>query len=190
MFLLLSSGLLIGCEDDETPIDPFANAIKHGSIVVTLSGIGPDGNPFSETVDYKYMPELSFEYSIANPAFEDSNGIVFTIKRRATAIDEIGAGGYWAEAILYANHDASEPTFPIKQLSVSMNVLDEESRGYFEVSANFTTGTISDYHYDANTGELKFKMLSALPQEDHNLSGDLLLTAEVDVTVFKYIMGS
>ena len=185
--LLLILVNLMSCQEDDTPVDPFLEATQYGNVVVTLSGTDPSGNPFSETVDYKYMPEMSFYYSIANPAFEDPNGVVFVVKRRATAIDEIGVGGYWAEIVLYANHDTAAPVFPVHQIVVSMSVMDEDSREYFEASEIFTTCTISDYSYDANTGKLKFKMTSTLPDQENNLPGDLTLAAEVDVTVFKQI---
>ncbi len=185
--LIFAIAFLASCDDDESPVDPFSDLTKYGSIVITMSGTDPDGNSFSKTLDYKYMPEFSFQYSLANPGFENPDAVVFSLKRKSSVLDPISSGDYWAEITLVADNSGSTQTFPNQRLLVAANILNEESREYFEVRADTFSAEISNYTYNQTSGKLKFTMTSTVAEQDHNLSGNLLITAEVDVTVFTQV---
>lgn len=186
-FLIATTTVFMSCDDDDSPVDPFSDLTKYGSIVITMSGTDPDGNSFSKTIDYMYMPEFSFQYSLANPGFENPDAVVFSLKRRSSVLDPVSSSDYWAEITLVADNSGSTQTFPNQRLLVAANILNEESREYFEVRADTFSAEISNYTYNQTSGKLKFTMTSTVTEQDHNLSGDLLITAEVDVTVFTQV---
>lgn len=176
--------VLASCEEDNPMVDPLEEAKKYGNIVITLSGLAPDGTSFTHTMDYKYMTEFNYSNSSWG-----SNGDItgFHILRKADVVQYAG-NGYYAELFLTLNESGTEPVFITRLINISTSVLTDNNE-YFEFGHEFypDANEVMDYSFDEETGKLKVKLTATLTEEE-NSNGypyDLFLTAEVDVTVFK-----
>lgn len=190
LFMLTVVLLGSGCDDDDAPVDPFEDLTKNGNVVISMSGEDPQGQPFSAVVDYKYMPDGSFQTSRVNPAFGDENGVVFSINRKLNILERSGSSDYWVDVVLAASTTNGTVTFPNQYISFAASVLDPDTRSFFEVRALSNETSVSDYSYNPATGELKFTLTATVPDLDHNLSGDLSVTVDVDVIVFSQVNAS
>lgn len=158
----------------------FDDAVKYGTITVSMNGKRPDGVAFNKTVKFAYA-STNLDYSSISI---DENSVYSSVARFELFNNISELNDSYAAASFY------QETEDYEYFSFEQNIyISGDDRKYFNLQANFDSdeldNQITDYSYNATTGALKYKF-SFTSLADYNSSGnDLVITGEVNAIVFE-----
>ena len=180
----ITSFLFTGCSSEDDDPDP---ATRLGSIKATFIGTRRDGLAFNHSTEYKFTdggtsnPQTSswFE-TIVNDRLQRN---IYVYRRAGSPSSEDMAGFSLSER-------DGEVSFRILDAATTI-VADD--RTYFRVNfyspsaSNAFEPVMSDYVFNAATGELRFKYSFRFAKDDVNNStgNDMQITLDVNVLLYK-----
>ncbi len=178
LMLALSAFSFSSCDDDEKVIG-LDDSAKYGNIKLKFDGERPDGEDFTETVNFRFLPANGPDGS--STVSEDGDTYhSFEVGRLLNPF-ESNEDNY-AFLSLSANTEDDEPTFNGSIEFSTVFISDDETYFSYGREVSFSTDDITQYEYNEDNGKLtvKFEVETTGPNGD-----DMTITGEVRVTVFQ-----
>jgi hypothetical protein len=188
--LVLLSFVFMGCEDDPSIIGLDSSA-KYGNIKITFDGTRPDGEPFTQTKNFRFLPtegpnnfsrvetylsgSQPYHYFYVRRLFDPFNGEVLTNYAElylSTTEDEEGAQSVEGGDI---------------DIDTYITTADKKMFGLTEYDLALNSTNITNVSYNDETGKLIVKFNMIVPAINNDTGADLTITGEIRVTVFEDI---
>lgn len=166
--------------------EAYDQAVSLGGIKILFTGQTPYGDPFSDTVNFKYSTtDLDYSY-----VYHYSTTDLYWYLRRWDGLTYYQAESY---ADIYYEED-SEAGYQYLDMDVNVDISSEDFK-YFEVSdffyygegSNIDNPDFSEVTYDPNTGKVQYDLAFTVPANNNETQYDLDVHVFVDATVYEYL---
>lgn len=165
----------------------YDEAARRGSITTYLSGTTAAGDPFKDTLRFKFS---STDLSASSIYYYNNNDVSFRMDR-FTSLDNYNIQNYTQYYLEVYNDGAGDTTWYIDQ-TVNATITTSDFK-YFKINEDYYDGEGSNvenalyegFKYDATTGRLYFRYSWLIPAGSNSTGHDLNVSGVIDVTVYE-----
>jgi hypothetical protein len=172
----------------------FGEAAQYGNIVVTFKGTRIDDQPFEKTLNFKFAvqgPDLAEDSYVSKYDNEGNTGFDFSATRFHSVVvpDETMNGSNSNAGFDFSMPDDGNQEGLIIRFGVNVGIVSDDFKYFLlDHSREYQIDeTVTEYSFNAATGELKFKFNTISPADDNDTDHALEITADVNVKVVENI---